>query len=150
MRLQPIILLLLAVLLTACKDANIQSPVPQAAVYLDIDIAREYPGFVPESPGQTLTFPKPIYARDAVGYAGVIVWIDFEGHYCAADMCCPKCLNKAHPIEVEQGCSLATCPNCGEVFNLTLQYGVPTKGICKDILKPYWAHYSYGVLQIRN
>lgn len=150
MRLQPIILLLLAVLLTACKDANIQSPVPQAAVYLDIDILGQYPWFVSEAPGQSLTFPKPIYARDAVGYAGVIVWIDFEGQYCAADMCCPKCIDKAHPIEVEKNSCIATCPNCGEVFNLTLQYGVPTKGICKDILKPYWAHYSYGVLQIRN
>lgn len=153
MRLQPIILLLLAVLLTACKDANIQSPVPQAAVYLDIDIAREYPGFVPESPCQSLSFPRYgsiVYERDRLGYGGVVVWIDVEGHYCAADMCCPKCLSPRQPVEVPNNGSVATCPICGEEFTLITQYGMPTKGICKDILKPYGTNFSYGIVHIRN
>ncbi|MCQ2328637.1 MAG: hypothetical protein MJZ59_04765 [Paludibacteraceae bacterium] len=152
MRLKAVIVMVLAVILTACEDANIQSPVPQAAVYLDIDIERQYPNFRPPT-CQSLSFPRygsVVYERDRLGYGGVVVWIDIEGHYCAADMCCPKCLNPHKPIEVPDNGSLAICPTCGEEFTLITQYGMPTKGICKDILRPFGVYQSSSIVHIRN
>lgn len=152
MRIKAIIIILLAIILTACNDANIHNPVPQASVYLDIDIEREYNWFIPPT-CQSLSFPRYssiVHERDRLGYGGVVVWIDIEGHYCAADMCCPKCLNPRDPIEVLDNGSLAICPICGEEFTLITQYGMPTKGICKDILRPFGVYKGISIIQIRN
>ena len=63
-----------------------------------------------------------------------------DGHYHAADMCCPNCVNKTKPVEVDG--LYAVCPICGEAFDLSYGYAFPTKGITKYPLRQYQAIYN--------
>lgn len=132
--------------LVSCQQ-DYQSNVPDYPVNLDIDIEREYPGFVPAAPCQSLVFDHKRYERDYIGYAGVVVWININGEYRAADLCCPKCLNRTKHVEVN-GIE-AVCPLCGEAFDLML-YGFPIKGIVDQPLKPYDVEKNGCTLQIRH
>lgn len=134
--------------LVSCQQ-DYQSNVPDYPVNLDIDIEREYPHFVPSSTCQSLVFDHRRYEKDYIGYAGVVVWINMFGEYCAADLCCPKCLLRNKPVLVPNNGSEAICPTCGESFDLIL-YGFPTKGIVDQPLKRYDVSYSGRVLHIRH
>ena len=135
--------------LVSCRQ-DYQSNVPDYPVNLDIDIEREYPHFVPSAPCQSLVFDHKRYERDYIGYAGVVVWININGEYRAADLCCPKCLNRTKPIQMHgKDDMFPECPICGEVFDLTLE-GFPTKGIADQPLKRYDVSYSGRVLHIRH
>jgi nitrite reductase/ring-hydroxylating ferredoxin subunit len=63
-----------------------------------------------------------------------------DGHYHAADLCCPNCVNKTKPVEVDG--LYAVCPICGEAFDLSYGYAFPTKGITKYPLRQYQAIYN--------
>jgi len=130
----------------SCCD-NSQSNVPDYPVHLDIDIQNEYPHFVPAAPCQSLVFKEKRYESDAIGYAGVVVWININGEYRAADLCCPKCLQRNKPVEVDG--MLAVCPTCSERFDLTT-YAFPTKGLADQPLKSYGVQYTGIKLHIRN
>ena len=75
-----------------------------------------------------------------------------DGHYHAADMCCPNCVNKTKPVEVDG--LYAVCPICGEAFDLSYGYAFPTKGITKYPLRQYQAilnnSYAGYTLRITN
>jgi len=131
---------------TACRN-DAKSNVPDYPVYIDVDIQNEYPHFVPASPCQSLTFLKKRYEHEAIGYAGVVVWINIQGEYRAADLCCPKCLLRDKPVDVN-GMD-AICPTCGESFDL-LNYGFPNKGIADQPLKSYGVTYTGIKLHIRH
>jgi len=132
--------------LTGC-DNSMQSDVPDYPVYIDVDIQNEHPGFVPACPCQSLVFTEKRYEYEAIGYAGVVVWININGEYRAADLCCPHCLLRAQPVEVN-GIE-AVCPVCGELFDLTT-YGFPTKGIADQPLRSYGTSYTGVKLHVRN
>jgi len=112
-----------------------------------MDIQNEYPHFVQAAPCQSVVFKEARYASEAVGYAGVVVWININGNYRAADLCCPKCLSRNTPVRVD-GID-AACPTCGEHFDLTTE-GFPTKGIANQPLKQYGTRYTGIILHIRN
>jgi len=131
---------------TACHN-DAKSNVPDYPVRIDIDIQNEYPHFVPAAPCQSLVFDKKRYEYEAIGYSGVVVWININGEYRAADLCCPKCLQRNKPVEVDG--MLAVCPTCGERFDLTT-YAFPTKGIATQPLKAYGVSYTGIKLHVRN
>ncbi len=136
----------LAWALTSCRnDAN--SNVPSYPVQLDLDIYRLYPHFVVEGGFQVMTFTEKRWDSDYLGYGGVIVWVNLEGKYCAADMTCPHCLQPKQPVFVDG--LYAVCPVCGEHFDLTT-YAFPTMGKADQPLRPYNATFSNGILRIRN
>jgi len=139
-------LFLFLIALTACHNDE-QSNVPDYPVCIDIDIQNEYPHFVPASPCQSLVFKKARYVQEAVGYAGVVVWININGEYRAGDLCCPHCLRRDVPIDVD-GAS-ATCPLCGEWYDLTTD-GFPQKGIANQPLKRYGVSLAGYKLRVRN
>lgn len=141
-----LVLLLGLLSFVSCRQ-DYQSNVPDYPVSLDIDIEREYPHFVPAAPCQSLVFDHKRYERDYIGYAGVVVWININGEYRAADLCCPKCLNRNHHVEVN-GID-AVCPLCGEAFDLSLE-GFPVHGIADQPLKHYDVSYSGRVLHVRH
>lgn len=158
-RLGRYILVVCMVLLTGCEDTTFRSSVPYYPVNLRIDTRLAF--FVHFKPtniysytivdnsgyhfnGQTL--PRQAMG-DAYGYAGVVVFVSSGGEYMAYDMCCPKCLRQNAPIEVDG--LFATCPTCGEQYNLDV-YGTPQTGISGEALRRYNTLYSGEIITIRN
>ena len=94
--------------------------------------------------GQTM----PRKETDRFGYAGVVVYIDGSGTYSAYDMACPHCVKQDTPVEIDG--MLATCPICGEEYDLGTGYATPQKGISNEALRHYDLIVSNGVITIRN
>ena len=94
--------------------------------------------------GQTM----PRKETDRFGYAGVVVYIDGNGNYGAYDMACPHCVKQDTPVEIDG--MLATCPICGEEYDLCTGYATPQKGISNEALRRYDLIVSNGVITIRN
>ena len=94
--------------------------------------------------GQTM----PRKETDRFGYAGVVVYSDGFGTYSAYDMACPHCVKQDEPVEVDG--MLATCPLCGEEYDLGTGYATPQKGISNEALRRYDLIVSNGVITIRN
>ena len=94
--------------------------------------------------GQTM----PRKETDRFGYAGVVVYIDGFGTYSAYDMACPHCVKQDEPVEVDG--MFATCPLCGEEYDLGSGYATPQKGISNEALRRYDLIVSNGVITIRN
>ncbi len=155
------ILPLLCALLCGCKDTTFVSSVPSYPVSLRIDTRTGvYVNFVPtniytylivDKDGyhfNGLTYPRKELG-DAYGYAGVVVYIAGDGQYYAFDLCCPGCINRAKPIEMDG--MFGTCPLCGEVYDLGNGLGVPTKGVVREALRRYTTIVSDGgVVTVRN
>lgn len=85
---------------------------------------------------------------DRFGYAGVVVYIDGFGNYSAYDMACPHCVKQDKPVEVDG--MFATCPCCGEEYDLGSGYATPQQGISDEALRRYSLKVSNGVITIRN
>lgn len=129
-------IILLGVLLSACENVNYRSSVPSMPVSYTIYITREHPHFIIENGFQV--FPpitKTIYEREYIGYAGLLVWVGMDGNYHAADLCCPNCLKKQQPVEVDG--LFAVCPICSEHFDLSYGYATPTRGTTHETLRMY-------------
>ena len=94
--------------------------------------------------GQTM----PRKETDRFGYAGVVVYIDGNGNYSAYDMACPHCVKQDEPVEVDG--MFASCPLCGEEYDLGSGYATPQKGISNEALRRYDLIVSNGVITIRN
>lgn len=133
--------------LTACGNDK-RSRVPSYPVQFDIDIVAEYPHFVPANGYQTLTFTKKRYMTDYIGYAGLLVWIDFNQQYQAADLCCPNCLDQHKPLRIDG--IFAVCDSCGEKYDLSYGLAVPQKGICDQALRKYEVGIRGNHLLISN
>ena len=100
-------------------------------------ITSEHPHFIVDNGFQTLTVTSSKYERESVGYAGLLIWTAMDGHYHAADLCCPNCLKRTKPVEVDG--LFAVCPLCDEHYDLSWGYAFPTKGKTKESLKKYQA-----------
>ena len=130
-----IFILITLIGLTSCEDINRRSPVPYVPVSYTLNITSEYPHFVVDNGYQTMTITQRRYEYDNIGYAGLLVWIAMDGQYHAADLCCPHCLKKNQPVEVEG--LYAICPICDEHFDLSFGFAYPTQGVTKDPLRQY-------------
>ena len=153
------ILSALAVLFTGCEGTTFKSSVPSRPVQLTVDTrAGIYVHFVRENIGASLVvdtagyhFNKqtlPLTPADYIGYAGVVVYVDNYNQYSAFDLCCPHCINKHHPCQID-GC-FAECPLCGEQYDLSFGYGLPIQGISKEALRKYRADYNGAKLYIHD
>jgi nitrite reductase/ring-hydroxylating ferredoxin subunit len=123
--------------LLGCENFNNQNPVPYVPVNYTLKITEEHPHFMIDNGYQTMTITRTKFEREYLGYAGLLIWIGMDGNYHAADMCCPNCVNKTKPVEVDG--LYAVCPICGEAFDLSYGYAFPTKGITKYPLREYQA-----------
>ena len=141
-----------SLILSACEMVNYRSSVPNVPVNYTLYITSEHPHFIVDNVFQTLTVTSSKYERESVGYAGLLIWTAMDGHYHAADLCCPNCLKRTKPVEVDG--LFAVCPLCDEHYDLSWGYAFPTKGKTKESLKKYQAliHNSATgqVLRITN
>ena len=122
-------------LLSACEKVNYRSSVPNVPVNYTLYITSEHPHFIVDNGFQTLTVTSSKYERESVGYAGLLIWTAMDGHYHAADLCCPNCLKRTKPVEVDG--LYAICPICNEQFDLSFGFAIPTKGITDEPLRRY-------------
>lgn len=122
-------------LLAGCEDVNRHSPVPHVPVNYTLHITREYPHFMPDHGFQTMTITQTKFEREYIGYAGLLIWVAMDSQYHAADLCCPNCIKKSQPVQVDG--LYAICPTCNEHFDLSTGYPFPTKGITKHPLRIY-------------
>jgi nitrite reductase/ring-hydroxylating ferredoxin subunit len=87
-----------------------------------------------------MTVTKAKYEREYLGYSGLLIWVGMDGNYHAADLCCPHCLLKNKPVEVDG--IYAICPQCEETYDLSYGYAFPTKGVAKETLRKYPTSYT--------
>ena len=141
-----------SLILSACEMVNYRSSVPNVPVNYTLYITSEHPHFIVDNGFQTLTVTSSKYERESVGYAGLLIWTAMDGHYHAADLCCPNCLKRTKPVEVDG--LFAICPLCDEHYDLSYGYAFPTKGKTKESLKKYQAlihnNATGQVLRITN
>lgn len=144
-------------ILGACEDPPIfRSSVPMYPVRITIDTnVGPFVHFIPTASYSHIIvnedgyfydgkfIQKPL-GMDAWGYAGVVVYINMMGGYDAYDLCCPNCVYERQACKVEG--IFATCPVCGEQFDLGSGTAVPTKGIAKEQLRRLnVAHSGYRI-----
>lgn len=122
-------------MLLSCENTNNMNPVSYVPVNYTLNITQEYPHFVVDNGYNVMTITKTRFDREYIGYAGLVVWIGMDGQYHAADLCCPHCLLKHKPVEVDG--FYAICPECEEHYDLSYGYANPTKGMTKFGLKMY-------------
>lgn len=146
--------------ITACDThTTYRSSVPSYPVNIRINTYEgTYVHFVPENSYTYMIVDKDGYhfngqtmprkETDRFGYAGVVVYIDGNGNYSAYDMACPHCVKQDTPVEIDG--MLATCPLCGEEYDLGTGYATPQKGISDEALRRYSLIVSNGVITIRN
>lgn len=125
----------LVFILLSCENTNNMNPVSYVPVNYTLNITQEYPHFVVDNGYNVMTITKTRFDREYIGYAGLVVWIGMDGQYHAADLCCPHCLLKHKPVEVDG--FYAICPECEEHYDLSYGYANPTKGMTKFGLKMY-------------
>lgn len=150
MRLNSVLLVFLC-LVCGCEN-SFNSDVPSYPVNFELDIVGMYPHFIPENGfPQTMTFTEKRYVYDAIGFSGLLVWINMEGKYCAADLCCPHCLSRSTRVEAGPHDMYAVCPKCGEQYELTTRWAMPTKIAGNQPLRSYEVTvYPTGKILIRN
>lgn len=113
-----------------------------------INILAEYPDFQSTSTGAYLIFQQPRYPTEAVGYAGLLIYVAMDAQYHAYDLACPHCLNQQQGVTIDG--FFAVCPICKEQYDLSFGLAVPTKGIASEALRQYTATYSNGYLTITS
>jgi len=154
-----IALLGIMMLLCSCEGTTFKSSVPTYPVRVSINTKLgAFVNFVPENTYQYITIDRNGYhyndyhqallATDMIGYGGILIYIDGGGQYDAFDMCCPHCLKPQEPVEVNG--FFAVCPTCGEEYDLSFGYAVPTKGISTEALRRYTVMNSDGKLTIQQ
>lgn len=132
--------ILITVTMLACESKSIVNPVPNYPVSMELNILAEFPHFTQSNIGASLTFTQPRYPTERVGYAGLLIFVNFNEQYSAFDLCCPHCVDRATPIEVDG--IFAHCPICGEEYDLSYGLGVPTKKIAENYLRSYRTNFN--------
>lgn len=141
-----IVLFLLFYILTGCN--NYVSSIPDMPVSLQLNLLTEYP-HLKDNPNQCVIIDKPRLITDRIGFGGVLVYSDFYADFHAFDLACPYEVKTDVRVEPDS-VGHAVCPKCGEVYDISLGTGVPTKGICKEPLKRYRTRLMNNVLYIDN
>lgn len=140
------IICVVLLLLSSCRDTTFFSSVPSYPVQFELNIWAEYPHFVPDNGFQALTFTQRRYDVDYLGFAGLLIWVDMNAEYKAADLCCTHCLTRDAAVRVDG--FYAVCDKCGEQYDISYGIGNPTKGISNEMLRHYKVLYGNGKLRV--
>ncbi len=148
--------------LAGCDGQNtFQSSVPRYPVSVTIDTrAGLFVHFTPEALNTYVIADKDGYhynnqlvqrtVLDAVGYGGVIVYIDINGQYNAWDLACPYCAGRG----MRRPCAIdgiyAVCPECSEKYDIGSGTAAPQTGIAREYMLRLPMSYSGGVITVRQ
>ena len=158
-RYRQLIVLIASLMLMGCEGTTFQSSVPAYPVRLTIDTRiGEFVHFQPDAFGSYVVVNKEGYflngnyvlprgATDAVGYGGVVVYVSMGG-YDAYDAACPHCAAEGRCVPCDVDGFYATCPECGEKYDLGSGFALPMKGISHEALRRLNIVNSDGKLTI--
>lgn len=163
MKARLLILSFAAVLLTGCYQEPVSS-IPARPVNLIIKDEGIFVHFFSGTWGDFVTadeqglhyLGQTIYRQEgtgAFGYGGVVTVVtnNTNNPYASFDLACPNCyLKYAKPIRIHVDGCFATCPECGEQFNIGSGIGSPDKGISKENLKRYTTTKTSGSIRVTN
>lgn len=125
--------LFLFLLLSMAACGRYQSSIPDSPVLLRRNLHTINCLF----PGDYYYIVDPETASDRLGYAGLVLVKGFDDRYYAYDLCCPvegrSDIRVGKPNDVLE----ATCPACGESYQLGFGLGTPSTGVSKEGLKTY-------------
>ncbi|HPQ12733.1 MAG TPA: hypothetical protein PLQ60_04610 [Paludibacteraceae bacterium] len=142
-----IFFVLLTLVFIGCDNSS-RSSIPDAPVNLQLNmLVAPYNTF--NTPNSYLIFDKRMNEIDRIGYGGILLYIDYEGKYCAFDLACPYEVNpnvKVTPNDEGK----AVCEKCGSVFELLYGIGAPISGPAKEPLKRYHVYLSNNWLYVTN
>jgi len=141
------LVLVAGVLLAGCSNKS-KSNVPDAMVRVSVEFPMEYKGkqIAPYELCTSVAIKEKRYASDVLGYAGIVIWCNAHSEYMAADLCCPKCVKRDTPIDVD-GMD-AVCPLCGEHY-LLIDYGGPSVDKSNQPLKRYGVRCTQSLLGVK-
>jgi len=132
--------------LSSCEGTSFQSSVPRYPVRVIIDTDRaEFVTFKNPSATEYIILNREGYflnglflrtrdVMDAYGYGGVVIYANMVGGMDAYDLACPYCAKRGTCSPCEVDGMYATCPLCGEEYDLASGTAVPTKGIANEYL----------------
>lgn len=132
--------------LGACEGTTFQSSVPAYPVRIVIDTRLgEFVHFQPSNLYSYLVVNQDGYflngkyiqdraITDAYGYGGVLAYISMNG-YDAYDLACPYCASRGYKRSCEVDGFYATCPECGEQYELASGTAAPRNGIAHETLR---------------
>lgn len=146
----------------SCDDQNtFQSSVPRYPVNITIDTrSGVFVHFIPSALNTYVIVDEDGYhyngqvvqrsVLDAIGYGGVVVYIDINGQYNAFDLACPNCAGRGRREPCYVDGIFATCPECGEQYDLGSGTAAPQKGLVKECLLRIPVNNNGGQLTIRQ
>jgi len=153
--------LAMMVALVGCKNDTFNNSVPRYPVNISIDTrSGVFVHFVPTALNTFVIVNAegyhyngeviPRLITNAYGYGGVLVYIDINGNYNAWDLACPYCAGRGvlHPCDVDG--IFATCPECGEQYDVGSGTAVPQKGLAREPLLRIPLTNSGGVITVRQ
>ena len=139
--------LLCFLILLACSCSKIESNLPEAPVYLRLDLRYEDKELVGTTKYKVYTaIRKP---GEAVGISGILVVCGLDNNYYAFDLCCPHEAVKSIRLEPNDMCQ-AICPKCGTVYETGYGIGNPSSGVSKYSMKRYNITRSGQELLVSN
>ena len=87
---------------------------------------------------------------DAIGYGGVLVYIDIMGSYNAFDLACPYCAGRGQLRPCLIDGIWAVCPECGERYDVGSGTAAPQQGIAREPMLRLPIHVNDGVITVRQ
>lgn len=131
--------------LCGCEGTSFQSSVPAYPVRVVVNTKTMFTDFTPENTNAYITvnetgyyengtFKQPVTVVDSWGYGGVVVYVSLAG-YVAYDLACPYCAAHGHKSPCEMDGIYASCPRCGEQYDIGSGYAMPQNSISKEALR---------------
>lgn len=137
-------------LLLSC-DNSYDSSIPYFPVCLKLDFRVSPYTTLKNSVNQFLIIDEKsnLNTTGPIGFSGVLVYTDFDGKYCAFDLCCPYEAQRDIKITPNEN-GEAVCQKCGSVFSIAYGIGNPVSGPAKQPLKRYKTFVQGDMLYITN
>ena len=161
-RITYVIFLLCLLLCPSCDERNtFQSSVPRYPVNITIDTrSGVFVHFIPSALNTYVWIDEEGYhyngqivqrsVLDAIGYGGVVVYIDINGQYNAFDLACPYCAGRGRRMPCLMDGIHAVCPECGEHYDVGSGTAAPQQGIAKEGMLRLPLNNNGGQLTIRQ
>ena len=153
---------LCVLLCVSCKDdTTLQSSVPRYPVNITIDTrSGSFVHFKPEAINTFVLVDEEGYhyngeivqrsVLDAIGYGGVVVYIDINGKYNAWDLACPYCAARGKRSPCAISGIMAHCHECDEQYDIGSGTAAPQRGVAKEYLLRIPVLDNDGKLTIRQ
>ena len=144
-------ILITCCILTFALSCDVKrNPIPDAPVYLNLDLTFEDKELkaIPSYKEYTAKNIN-IALGERAGFGGILVVHNMLGEYKAFDRACPYEINAGITVEVDNEVLYAVCPKCGTTYEIGIGSGVPN-GSSKHHLRQYSVTLNGNKLIVSN